>query len=349
MVRARLLPLPGVLLVLALQGTGCGGRDPLTDPAFRGDGGTVDVEARPDVVPAPDVAPPDLPQPDVEVDGGPPDVGFEPPPDVTVPADLLQLQGHWVQDQIGDCINAFDWLSFGPPPQLVHTVDDQNFCSEHHYLVDEGSYSELPERVLELDLPFPDPTGTGDGGRWVRQRTSALVMRADAAPPGGGPRLLVTKAYSRREPQTWTRGEVDSYYDATGALTYRSAGSAVLIFDPPPLDSGAHQLTLRLAGEAETPDEGLQSSSDELSLTVQVDFDMATGYLTLKVDVGSDWFTYLNDIGFYQRHPPRAAQAMTDVFRPELLLDPSHPEQPLFALDSSFTWEERLEGPTPPP
>ena len=138
---------------------------------------------------------------------------------------------------------------------------------------------------------------------------------------------------------------VDVEREGTVIAQVRSGATGAILVDVAP---GPCTLRIALAGETEVPVEGMERSSDELTVPCRIDPTPSSRWLTLAVDVGSDWYTYLRSIGFYDRHPSRAAQAMTDVIRPVLMLDPEHPEQPLFEVNSYFSYDERLSAPRPP-
>lgn len=151
-----------------------------------------------------------------------------------------QLDGHWMQNAIGNCINAEDWLEFRGPTGFVHTLVDRDYCGPHSVRRAEGSMSVLPERVVSYSFatPFRAPTYT---------RTSIVL---DPVPPGTfapnpppdppyayGQRAFVPFAFSRNAGGTYVRTDITKDGSGTGPVTLITSVTSELTVTPAPVSA----------------------------------------------------------------------------------------------------------------
>jgi len=195
---------------------GCGARGPL------------EVQGSADAGSAP--IPPSSPRvPEGGVEAG---TSFDAGGDALPPASALgeKLTGHWMAQQIGDCIDAEDWYSFTQPSSLVVTHVDRNMCHAHSVTKEAGTFAALAGEIVSLDW-------SGARGHEARRFTAAILDPYPAMPaapvPGYvmGKRALATKAYARSGATSWHREDVQLREDATGS--YRTQVTIDVTLDAP--------------------------------------------------------------------------------------------------------------------
>jgi hypothetical protein len=92
------------------------------------------------------------------------------------------LVGHWVDEQIGDCIHAYDWLSFAPTHELTRTLVDDNTCAAPSLERRTGAWMDGELDILWTRVTDELEEGhatvvAGDGGPYLDRR--AYVAQAD--------------------------------------------------------------------------------------------------------------------------------------------------------------------------
>ena len=253
----------------------------------------------------------------------------------------LEISGHFMQPQIGNCINAEDWWSFGEKLAFVHTLVNRDFCGKHSVTPSAGNYFlDSATGVLSLSwaaefrhytIAILDPHQEGSG----------LGL-----PPGyaWGSRAINRMAYRRRVPvPLWHREEVVE--QGGGDHTF----SIDLTIDPPlttPSQTVHCEITIAIAV---TTSSGNGNESWTLPCTFQPTKGWPGARLTADgfedSETNSKWYAFLEKQGIYQKYPSAVAGTFEQAMRPAWVFLPSDPAT-LFH-DVGFGWYQEMKNPPP--
>ncbi len=262
------------------------------------------------------------------------------------------LNGNFMQQQIGDCINGEIWLGFAAAPAFTHTLVDRNFCGPHGVKAQPGSY-----------LPEPGEIGfkwTGDAGLEKQTHGYAVVepvpsVPADPLPPGYayGPRAVNLMAYTLHDgPVAYHRLEWRG--TSTKMADYIQTATIDLVFDAPIAAPAAPKpctmtVTMQVSvSGAMQPD---AKGSETWKLPCKVRPPDKTSFATITADgfensqYDGSWGAFLDKQGVAKKYAPDVAGLFDDEFRPVLAFVPSEPAH-LFH-DVYFAWYYEMKNPPP--
>ncbi len=243
------------------------------------------------------------------------------------------LRGHWMREEIGDCIWSEDWLSFDPPDGFVSTLVERDAC-------DLASHGVFPsEGTLEIgdgQLVAWDST-TRDGRRQMRRFTAAIVGDS-----------LNTTAFTR---------SVDGGYHAQNRrLVEDSSGfydqdvRIDLSFDAP-LQPGAGtrdcEMTVTIEVTADAGTDALPQTGTEtfvLNGTCGPEEDVENSTEWIRLQFG-EWWDLLEERGVWDKYPASVSNAMYDSFRPVLFFEPQKPE--ILFQNMYYSWYHKMDKPPP--
>jgi len=256
--------------------------------------------------------------------------GFEDPgEDPQLDSFSQALFGHWMREQIGDCIWYEEWLSFDPPGGFVSTFVERNACdlAGHGVFPSEGSMRVEDGQTITWDFT------TADGRRVMQSFTAAIVGDS-----------LNTAAFMR---------SLDgSYHARYRRLVEDSSGYSdrdvriELSFDSPPQSGEVARdcevtVTINVTADAGA-DARPQTANETLVLTGTCGPDEDSGWIRLHF---SDWWDVLEEKGIWDKYPAQVSNAIYDSFSPDLFLEPENPE--ILFQYSYLSWYQKMKNPPP--
>jgi hypothetical protein len=268
---------------------------------------------------------------------------------------VASLAGYWVQQSIGNCIDAEEWYAFGSPAGFVHTIVDRNACGPHSVHADPGTTSTSATHVVSL--AWPSPMGS-------EARTfTAVVLDPFPSPPAApdpsyvpGPRALSTMAYHRAgAPLTWHRESTSQSTTSSPPASFGTtlALDVTLDVEPAPSKSPlACTMTLAFAASASPATGPLPSSATESwSLPCHFASDATTPWIRVTADgfeqsdVDSTWTDFMTKQGVDAKYAPAVVNMLDESFRPILYVDPAGPDDLFHGV--TFAWFHEMKNPPP--
>ena len=252
----------------------------------------------------PDAEPQDTPAPDALA-----------PMDATTADSALAtaLAGHWVRENIGNCIQFEDWLSLGAASQFTHTLVDRDFCQEHHIDVHKGDFAILPDDVLHLHWN----AGLMDEERWWT--TQVVPAFGDVPKPNqsgyvAGTHLLNVNAYVRI-PATFqyvrTFHERSTPTPSSSYTPYERQLDVSLSFKEALPAQGACSVKVDLKGTVIWYDTELKTFTDTESFVFPCQVQgmdskpwTAVSLTPFVGDAAGGWTAYLTDQGVFKKPGP---------------------------------------------
>jgi len=264
------------------------------------------------------------------------------------------IVGHYMQQAIGNCINAETWLSFDASGSFTHTIVDRNFCSEHSVSAHPGAAS-IDDQTIEI-------TWSPEGGSELRRFTYARVdpyLPDPSFPPFEdyvpGTAGLNRMAYARvgdaptwhREDRLISKTEIGGLYDV--AITIDVSLDAPLITPPEGPTACAMTASILVATSLDGEPPATLAETFELPCTYEPHETrswiriLANGFEESMWD--NSWSEYLSEKGIWQKYPALVTNPFYEAFRPVFFYEPGK-EARLFH-DVSFAWYAEMKNPPP--
>jgi len=161
------------------------------------------------------------------------------------------LEAHWMQEAIGDCILAEEWLTLGAAPAFTHTLVDRNVCGPQGVTATDGTWSALPGGSIQLD--WQEQTSKEQRRYTVAVLNATLPEIVAPGYPGykAGKRWLNSEAFSK-VPGTATFARTELRRSETPAAIWsEKLDVQVTISNPPWRTRAGCQLALAVTAEVQ--------------------------------------------------------------------------------------------------
>jgi hypothetical protein len=252
-------------------------------------------------------------------------VSEEPQPDSFSQA----LSGHWMREQIGDCIWFEEWLSFDPPDGFVSTLVERNACdlAGHGVFPAEGSLQIEEGQTITWDVTAPD------GRRVMRNFTAAIAGDS-----------LNTTAFMLSADGSYHARYRRLIEDSSGFLDQDVRID--LSFDSPLQSDSVVQdcemtVTINVTADAGT-DALPETGTETLVLTGTCGPDEESGWIRLHF---GDWWDALAEKDVWDKYPAQISNAIYDSFHPDLFIEPDNPK--ILFQNGCLSWYRRMANPPP--
>jgi hypothetical protein len=263
-----------------------------------------------------------------------------------------ELLGHYMQQQIGNCINTELWLSFEPGGGFLHTTVDRNYCGPHGVFVAKGAYE---RQGPTLELRWSEAQFQSEE---LRRFTFAMVdpYLAEPADPTPGyawtTSALHTKSYARVGGSLSYHRDDRSRSETQAGLWDRSF-SADITFDAPlGVPSGPEVCSMTVALEVAVqvdPAKPLSTGKESFTLPCSYDVDPTLPYVKISADGfenpwDGSWSDFLASLGIWEKYPGYVGSVFEAEFRPILYYLPGESGR-LFHVLWSSAYQEMKHPP----
>jgi hypothetical protein len=273
-----------------------------------------------------------------------------------------ELEGHYMQNLIGNCINIEEWLTFTPPGEVVETIVDRDFCQPHSLTSRPGTYGGGGSSQI-LDLQWAAP------GQTAARRFTATVVESYPSLPQPAPEgyelaggALNAMAYARPGADlTWHRTKRVVYAPDPQGKKYTTLVTIELTFQEE-LDAMKAPASCSMGVSVDArvwsdePSDPQSPPDDQGSFTTSLPcsyaMDMSQPWIRLTgdgfeaSDTDNSWRDYLDDnYGISMKYSGVVSSMLTEGFRPILYFEPAT-SRTLFH-NASFAWYPRMKNPPP--
>jgi hypothetical protein len=263
------------------------------------------------------------------------------------------LGGHYMQQQIGDCINGEEWLSFGSSPSFTHTYVNRDFCGPHSVEAAPGTFQD--------DGAIVEMKWISSSSNETHRYTYALV-EYEGAPLSSpfpeyefGTHAVTLLGYARvGDSLVWHREQHQIYSDFDGVPVYEQHVVVDLELDAPLVDPAgptACTLTAHVAVENVVDPQKPSEKGDEVFVVpCSYDVDFSKPWIRLAADgieSAYDWSMYLEAQGIWSKYPGQVADSIYYGFLPVLHYVKGHEERMFNDISWGKGWFFEMKNPPP--
>jgi len=247
------------------------------------------------------------------------------------------LSGHWMREQIGDCIWFEEWLSFDPPDGFVSTLVERNACDPagHGVFPTQGSMQVEDGPILSWDY-------TVDGRREMRRFTASIINDSlnwlTFLSSGEGTYYAINRRLQEDPTGVFDQDiKIDLSFDAPLVTSDAPVAGEMTVTISVTVDSGTDALP--------------ESGTETFVLPCTYAPDEETGWIRLWADgfessmYTGEWMDLFEEKGIWDKYPAYISNAMYDAFRPVLFFEPGKPQTLFHSI--YFSWYNKMENPPP--